>query len=87
MKDEFDKAVHEAGIRRRGYSITPHKLKHYFAINYLRLSGNPAELMEIMGINMSTLQTYLRLSGRAVKDSYFERFWKSQKTQVSGNDL
>jgi integrase len=85
MKEEFDKAVHKAGIRRRDYPITPHKLRHYFAINYLRLGGNPAELMEIMGINMSTLQTYLRLSGRVVKDSYFERFWRKFVRLKDGN--
>ena len=76
LKVEFKAAVKRAAIRPRDYPITPHKLRHYFAIHYLNIGGSPTELKQIMGIDIRTLQTYIEISGKAAEDAYFTKFYK-----------
>jgi len=76
LEYEFKKAVARAAIRKRSYPITPHKLRHFFAIHYLKMGGSPAELRQIMKINLQILQIYIELSGVAVKEAYFQKFYK-----------
>ncbi|MEM4177109.1 MAG: tyrosine-type recombinase/integrase [Nitrososphaeria archaeon] len=76
MVKQFKAAVSRAAIPKRNYPITPHKLRHYFAIHYLKLGGSPAELMQLMKINIQILQIYIQISGRAVEDAYFNKFYR-----------
>jgi integrase/recombinase XerD len=52
----------ELGIE--GVRISPHGLRHYFAINYLRMGGDLYRLSRILGhTTVSTTQLYLRTMG------------------------
>jgi len=77
LEYEFKRAVARAAIRSRNYPISPHKLRHFFAIHYLKMGGSPAELRQIMKINLQILQIYIEISGVAVKEAYFQKFYKS----------
>lgn len=70
---EIVKRVAErAGIRKK---VTPHVLRHTFAVTYLHLGGNLRALQGILGhSHIQTTDMYLNYSGtRVIED--FKRVW------------
>lgn len=54
-------------------SISPHKWRHTFATNYIRLGGDTASLQKLLGHNnLSTTEKYLHLNVDILRKRYIE---------------
>ncbi|WP_066192402.1 tyrosine-type recombinase/integrase [Gracilibacillus timonensis] len=75
--------ISENGIRRNMYrykqraglpsscKVSPHTLRHTFAVNFMRLGGDIRALMEILGhTSLETTQVYLKYSKDTILDRY-----------------
>jgi integrase/recombinase XerD len=66
MYDNFLRDMKSLGehLGIEGVRVSPHKLRHYFAIHFLRRGGDLYTLSRILGhTNIQTTQIYLRSMG------------------------
>lgn len=57
----------QAGIEKR---LHPHLFRHSFAINFLKQTGDPFSLQDILGhANMDMVKVYMRLAKQAPQDA------------------
>jgi len=66
--------------------VSPHVLRHTFAVTYLHRGGNLRALQAILGHSSITTDIYLNYSGKRVIDD-FQRIWQEEDTnnkQLSG---
>jgi len=65
--------------------VSPHVLRHTFAVSYLHRGGNPRALQSILGhSSITTTDIYLNYSGiRVIED--FEKVWENK--DVNNNTL
>ncbi|MFC1774948.1 tyrosine-type recombinase/integrase [Nanoarchaeota archaeon] len=65
--------------------VSPHVLRHTFAVSYLHRGGNIRALQEILGhSSLMTTDIYLNYSGQRVIDD-FQRIWNNKKTTSWAN--
>jgi integrase/recombinase XerD len=63
--------------------VSPHVLRHTFAVTYLHRGGNVRALQAILGhSSIITTDIYLNYSGKRVIDD-FQRIWQSQPCQTN----
>jgi integrase/recombinase XerD len=57
--------------KQAGFCAYPHRLRHTFALQYLKLGGDPFSLQYILGHeDMTTVREYVKVAARGVKDLY-----------------
>jgi integrase/recombinase XerD len=57
--------------KQAGVRAYPHRLRHTFALQYLKLGGDPFSLQYILGHeDMTTVREYVKVAARDVKDLY-----------------
>ena len=67
--------------------VTPHVLRHTFAVCYLHRGGNVRALQGILGhSSLITTDVYLNYSGQRVIED-FNRVWDEQKVDATQGDL
>ncbi len=78
------KVATRAGIRKK---VSPHVLRHTFAVSYLHKGGNLRALQGILGhSSITTTDVYLNYSGaRVIED--FKRVWSTQTPASVGDQI
>jgi site-specific recombinase XerD len=70
-----------AGVRG-AEDITPHKLRHFFACDFLRRRGDVRSLQLQLGhSDLNTTETYLSYTVEMLSAAYDEAFEKNNETE------